>query len=245
MGYRIHTLDECTWLIEEEADCNVYMYLLAGKERAVLLDTGYGTIPLDTIIPSLTNLPVTVLCTHGHFDHIGGNGYFSRIMMHKSDRELYHQHRLEIRKIAPNAIAPESAIELEWFEYPFVLDLGGRTLEVFPVPGHTKGCVAVLDVERRQLFTGDTCCKAAVLLNFDHSADLATYRSSIVSILEKRPRYDTTWPSHHAKPVGAEIPAQFLTACDLLLNGEAEGEEVPHPFGSAKMYAHEDISILY
>ena len=245
MGYTIQTLDDRTWLIEEEAECNVYMYLLAGQERAILLDTGYGTIPLGEITASLTSLPVTVLCTHGHFDHIGGNGWFSHVMMHGADRELYHQHRLEVRRIAPHATAPEAPEELDWFEGTMTLDLGGRTLEVFPTPGHTKGCVTVLDVERRWLFTGDTCCKAAVLLNFDHSADLATYRESVAAILERQPRYDTTWPSHHAKPVGPEIPAQFLTASDLLLEGKAQGTEIPHPFGAAKMFAYQDIMIMY
>ena len=145
----------------------------------------------------------------------------------------------------PNATAPESAEELDWFEGSITLDLGGRTLEVFPTPGHTRGCVAVLDVERRQLFTGDTCCKAAVLLNFDHSADLTAYRASIAAILEKKSRYDITWPSHHAKPVGSEIPAQFLAASDLLLEEKADGKEVPGMFGPAKMFAYEDIVIMY
>lgn len=245
MGYTVQALDEKTWLIEEEAECNVYMYLLAGDTRAVLIDAGYGTVPLDAIISGLTDLPVTVLCTHGHFDHIGGLGYFPDIMMHRADRDLYHQHRLEVRTIAPNCIAPESAQELTWFDQAFTMDLGGRTLEIFPVPGHTKGCVAILDVERRQLFTGDTCCKAAVLLNFDHSADLPTFRNSIVRILDRQHQFHTTWPSHHAKPVGAEIPAQFLEAADLLLEGKAQGTEIPGPFGSAKMFAHKDILILW
>lgn len=245
MGYTIQALDNRTWLIEEEAECNVYMYLLAGSRQAILLDTGYGTIPLDEITASLTNLPVSALCTHGHFDHIGGNGYFSHIMMHAADRELYHQHRLETRKIAPNAMAPDPPEELEWFEGNLTLDLGGRALEVFHTPGHTKGCIAVLDVERRQLFTGDTCCKAAVLLNFDHSTDLATYRASIAAILDRQPYYNITWPSHHAKPVGAEIPAQFLTASDLLLDGTVQGTEIPGPFGPSRIFSYKDIVIMY
>lgn len=245
MGYIIHNLDEKTWLIEEEAQCNVYMYLLAGEEKALLIDAGYGTIPLPEIVASLTDLSLTVLCTHGHFDHIGGLGFFPTALMHRADRDLYHQHRLEVRNIAPNCIAPDSPLELEWFEGSLTLDLGGRTLEIFAVPGHTKGCVAIIDVERQQIFTGDTCCKAAVLLNFDHSADLATFRASIVSILEKQDRFDTTWPSHHAKPVGVEIPRQFLEAADLILKGEAEGTEIPHPFGTCKMFAYQDIMIMY
>ena len=245
MGYIIHNLDEKTWLIEEEAQCNVYMYLLAGEEKALLIDAGYGTIPLPEIVASLTDLPLTVLCTHGHFDHIGGLGFFPTALMHRADRDLYHQHRLEVRNIAPNCIAPDSPQELEWFENDWTMDLGGRTLEIFAVPGHTKGCVAIIDVERRQIFTGDTCCKAAVLLNFDHSADLTTFRESIISILSKQERFDTTWPSHHAKPVGVEIPRQFLEAADLILKGAAEGTEIPPPFGTCKMFAYQDMMIMY
>lgn len=246
MGYIIHTLDPQTWLIEEEAPvCSVYMYLVAGAEKAVLIDSGYGTIPLDKIVSSLTNLPVTVLCTHGHFDHIGGIGFFFSAMMHRADRELYQQHRLEVRNIAPDSIAPESPSELQWFDGSLSLELGNRTLEVFPVPGHTGGCVIILDTQRRQLFTGDTCCKGAVLLNFDHSRDLVTYRSSILSLLNMQDRFDTTWPAHHTKPLGAEIPAQFLEAANLLLDGQAQGTDISTDYGPAKMFAYQDISIMY
>lgn len=224
MGYRIQELDEKTWLIEEEAEYNVYMYLLAGTQKAVLLDTGYGTIPLDEIVRELTQLPVTVLYTHGHYDHIGGNRYFSHSRMHRADRQLYLQ---------------QGGTELDWFEEAFSLDLGERTLEVFPVPGHTRGCCAILDVERRQLFTGDTCCKGAVLLQFDHSADLATYRESIASILEKKDRYDRIWPAHHAHPLDVQIPKQFLEASDILLSQKWEKT------AQTQTFLYGDIQIVY
>ena len=84
-----------------------------------------------------------------------------------------------------------------------------------------------------------------MLLNFDHSADLATYRSSIQTILDMESQYDTTWPSHHSKPVSKEIPAQFLEAADLLLEGKAQGKEIPGPFGPSQMFPHKDIMIMY
>ena len=231
MGYSVRTLDPQTWLIEEEnEDCNVYMYLLAGREQAVLIDAGYGTIPLDEIVPSLTHLPVSVLCTHGHFDHIGGVGFFSRILMHRADERLYRE---EIGQNAP---------EPEWFGGAFTMDLGDRTLEIFPVPGHTAGCVAILDAEHRQLFTGDTCCKGAVLLHFDHSADLSVYRDSLRTLLGLRDRFDTTWPSHHEKPLDAEIPLQFLEAANRILSGVLVGREIP---GSAGILDYRDVTVFY
>jgi len=166
-------------------------------------------------------------------------------MMHRCDRELYQQHRLEVRKIAPHCIAPASPAELQWFDGTLSVDLGNRTLEVFPVPGHTGGCIAVLDKERRQIFTGDTCCKGAVLLNFEHSKDLTTYRNSLLSLLKIRDRFDITWPSHHAKPVDLNIPLQFLEAANLILEGHVQGTEVPNPYGPAKMFEYKDITVLY
>ena len=74
MNYRIEKLNEQTWLIEEYSNtASAYMYLLTGKERALLIDTGFGTIPLKSICEELTVLPVIVALTHGHVDHIGGS----------------------------------------------------------------------------------------------------------------------------------------------------------------------------
>lgn len=242
MGYLIHTLDPQTWMIEEEGECPVYMYLLAGNREAVLLDTGMGTIPLGRIVAALTDLPVSVLCTHGHFDHIGGNGYFSRILVHEADRALYLAHRDDLREFCPEAIAPASTAEPEWFDGNITLDLGGRTLEILCTLGHTRGSVAILDAERRWLFTGDTCCEGAVLLHFDHSAGLEDYHRSIASLLALESRYDTTWPSHHAWPVGKETLRQFLNGCDLLLSGEAQ----PNcPDGKTHIFPYGDIEIIY
>lgn len=57
-----------------------YCYLLCGIEKAVLIDTGLGVANIKTVVDSLTTLPVMVITTHVHWDHIGGHRYFDYIV---------------------------------------------------------------------------------------------------------------------------------------------------------------------
>lgn len=69
------------WLIAEPMHVN--LWLLEGNERALLLDTGMGISKVRPVVERLTNLPVTVLNTHYHFDHTGGNHEFDDIWIHE------------------------------------------------------------------------------------------------------------------------------------------------------------------
>ena len=48
-----------------------FMFLIVGEEKAMLIDTGYGEGNLREIVEGITDKPVMVVDTHGHFDHIG------------------------------------------------------------------------------------------------------------------------------------------------------------------------------
>lgn len=69
------------WLVAEPSHVNTW--LVAGQERAVLLDTGLGIAPIRPVAEGLTDRPVSVLNTHSHFDHIGGNHEFEDIAIHE------------------------------------------------------------------------------------------------------------------------------------------------------------------
>ncbi len=69
-----------TWLIAEPGHVN--SWLLAGDERAVLVDTGLGIASIRAVAESLTALPLSVVNTHAHADHVGGNHEFAEIAIH-------------------------------------------------------------------------------------------------------------------------------------------------------------------
>jgi glyoxylase-like metal-dependent hydrolase (beta-lactamase superfamily II) len=72
------------WLLGEPQ--HVYTWLVAGDDRAGLLDSGMGILPIRPVAAGVTPLPLSVVNTHYHFDHIGGNHEFRRS---RSTREVH------------------------------------------------------------------------------------------------------------------------------------------------------------
>jgi glyoxylase-like metal-dependent hydrolase (beta-lactamase superfamily II) len=62
------------WMIAEPG--HVVSWLYAGSERAVLVDSGTGIMPIRPLVERLTDRPVILVNTHYHFDHVGGNAAF-------------------------------------------------------------------------------------------------------------------------------------------------------------------------
>ncbi|MBQ9288607.1 MAG: MBL fold metallo-hydrolase [Clostridia bacterium] len=132
-------------------------YLVIGKEKACVIDTMNGYNDLYRAVRKLTDLPLVVVNTHGHPDHIFGNLYFEEeaflppadlplAASFAEDPEFQAFAREKGRCMPPfRELLPGSRI-----------DLGGRTLEAHALPGHTPGSTLLLLKEDRILFTGDS-----------------------------------------------------------------------------------------
>lgn len=247
MKHEVIALDSQTWIIKEgEGLSGVYMYLLAGTEKAVLIDTGYGSFPLDEVCKELTSMPIEVLLTHGHMDHIGGTGAFKTVYIKAVDYDLYKEHsKKEIRMLFSDEKLYPVKREVTFIEGNEEIDLGGRKIKLISTPGHTRGCICVLDESRRWLFTGDTCCKASVLFTVGNAASFEEYKESLELLIGMEELYDTTWPSHHSYPVEKDIIHQFRVAVNNLIEGKEKGEKVETIFGSTNIYRYKDIAIEY
>src|SRR5262249_32945096 len=60
-------------------------YLIVGRDRALLFDSGLGLVPIRPVVEELTRLPVTVVNSHTHFDHVGGNAEFETVLARDTD----------------------------------------------------------------------------------------------------------------------------------------------------------------
>ena len=65
----------------EETHC----YLLRGRERSLLIDTGLGICDIRQAVDRLTDRPVAAVATHIHWDHIGGHRYFPEFYAHEAE----------------------------------------------------------------------------------------------------------------------------------------------------------------
>ena len=126
-------------------------YLVVGEERAALIDLAVDTPELYPYACSIAGMPVQVLLTHGHPDHVYHLDTVSEGWLHPADHSL-------VKDGIPGLSAP-----MDVCLHPLAdgqrIDLGGRELRVIALPGHTLGSVLFLDAQTGTLLSGDTCAR--------------------------------------------------------------------------------------
>ncbi len=159
--FKIEAIDSGTYAISEYGHIEeTHSYLVLGSERAALIDTGLGVSDILAAVRQLTELPVCVLTTHAHWDHIGGHGLFEHIAAHELEagwlsgsfplppdtvRSLLTaglRRRPEGFDAAKYGVYCGGATQLQ--RDGDVFELGGRRLRVLHTPGHSPGSCCYL-----------------------------------------------------------------------------------------------------
>lgn len=97
--FTVEQIDQDTFVISEYRHWEeTHCYLLCGTKRAILIDTGLGVSNIREVIDGLTKLPVTVITTHVHWDHIGGHKYFGLLQFMKQKKNGYRSNSLYLCK---------------------------------------------------------------------------------------------------------------------------------------------------
>ncbi|MDR1693036.1 MAG: MBL fold metallo-hydrolase [Oscillospiraceae bacterium] len=222
--YTVVELGKNSWRIEENG---VRCFLFAGRETALLVDSGYGSGDLAALARELTDKPVALVNTHADGDHTGNNAQFGQVTMHPDDFPKY-------REDEPDGIVEPVRDRI---------DLGGRKFEVIHIPGHTPGSIALLDAENRILVAGDSV-QAGMIFMFGKGRDLGRYIQSLEKLHGIAGRFDTIYPSHGPFPVYPDILPPLIHGAKQLLAGELP--PLPAPFDvPAKLYDVTVAKILY
>ncbi|HEY8420973.1 MAG TPA: MBL fold metallo-hydrolase [Thermoclostridium sp.] len=197
-----------TWRIE---DNGVRFFLLAGEEKALLIDSGMNTPNAREIAESVIKLPIMLLNTHADPDHISGNVGFDSFYMSPDEEGNYRAHGGE------GSILPVNDNE--------IINLGNRPLKIISIPGHTPGSIAILDINHRVLIGGDTIQDGNIFM-FKERRNMPRYVQSLKKLLKYAGEFDVIYPSHGSFPVYPDLISNLIEGAEQIINGTAKGRVI-------------------
>ncbi|RDH80380.1 MBL fold metallo-hydrolase [Mycolicibacterium moriokaense] len=227
---QVYWYDEDTVILRQNKAIDYeapFLFLLFGQRRAVLLDTGATASPeffplrrvIDELIASWldrnrrSDYRLLVLHTHGHDDHVAGDGQFAD----RADTTL---------------VAADK--DTAWPFFGFTgdadaikpVDLGGRVLQAFPTPGHHPAAVTFYDPWTGILFTGDTVYRGRLYI-----VDWAAFSRSIDRLIE----FSENHPVTHV--IGCHIEMTRQPGVDYPVRTTYQPQEPPLEMTVAHLHA--------
>jgi glyoxylase-like metal-dependent hydrolase (beta-lactamase superfamily II) len=214
-------------------------YLILGEKQALLFDTGMGMGDIRKVTAELTHLPIIVLNSHTHDDHVGGNWQFETV--YGMDTDFTRTNAKGSRQDAQDELGPgmicgelpkgfdsKSYATRPWKISRFLhdhdkIDLGGRTLEILSTPGHTPDAISLLDRERGLLFSGDTYYPAPIWL-FRPETNLDDYVASVKHLAALAPQLRLVIGAHNVPFAQPAVLATLVTAIETVRAGKVCGE---------------------
>ncbi|WP_424357358.1 MBL fold metallo-hydrolase [Methanocella sp. MCL-LM] len=255
---KVSELSKDTWRIEDAG--MVSQYLLAGKEKALLIDAGWGIGDLHARVASLTSLPLTVINTHGHPDHTCGNYRFENVRIHQADVPLLKKNfspkvRHDIMQRFKDQPLPEGFSEDAWVHAPLKrfapfsgelsFDLGGRVVDVIETPGHTPGSVSLYDRKEKWLFTADNIMEGNTLLNLEGSMPLSIFMNSVNKLAAMENKVEALYPAHGRVALKPSTLSDMQKGVKKVLDGKLIGKPEKTSRGSGAVIRFDSCGIVY
>jgi glyoxylase-like metal-dependent hydrolase (beta-lactamase superfamily II) len=215
----------------------VISYLVLGADRALLFDTGLNIEPIAPLVRELTDLPVHVLNSHTHPDHVGGNSAFGVIFGSASEYAARNVQGFSseamARVVGPASVCGSLPSGFDRASYEIgpwtitdtvsdgqVIHLGGRQLEVLLTPGHSPDALMLLDRENGLLFTGDSFYEGPVYV-MDTYSNFEDYAASMERVAGMAVGLSKLLTAHNVVVSDPQLLTELGTAVGTIRGGTA------------------------
>ena len=249
-------------------------YLIVGRDRSVIIDTGFGLYDFRELSTKYTPHEILVINTHIHPDHSNGNRYFMKTSM--SQRE-WENHGIKWNNATKNILIgswdPSAMFKIVRLEdklpsnyskenyNAFVaqgipqpdhlwkgnetIDLGGRSIEIIPTPAHTTGSISILDHQTGSLFMGDCFAKgAAWYLHLKCHAPLTDIFNTYATLSGLSGDINRLYPALGEKGLNGDLLKDIDQDIQSIANKEVKGEKIDHLTGKAIYYQFKGYGVF-
>lgn len=179
--------------LDPHVACNIWH--IRGRDRDILFDCGTGLVSLKSQFPDLGRRPVICIPSHTHFDHAGGCWEFDDRRMHEAEAGILTSptrenttvegymawglfNALPYNGFHPDTYRMKPAPPTTLLADGDILDLGGRTLEVLHLPGHSPGTIGLYEPDTQILFSSDALYDGRLFDDCYHS-HIPDFRASL------------------------------------------------------------------
>jgi glyoxylase-like metal-dependent hydrolase (beta-lactamase superfamily II) len=196
--------DGITWIFEPHIRdyyrCNIWH--VRGRDRDLLIDSGMGVVSLREQIPQLSGRPLLAVASHTHFDHIGTHHEFAERAVHPEEAEILahptRENTLSDKYVSDDSIftqLPPGDWQPRHYEVQpapptrllregSMVDTGDRAFEVFHLPGHSPGSIALYEEASEILFSGDVVYDGPLAYDEDNAEEMRQYVASMKRLLD-------------------------------------------------------------
>ena len=205
MGWK--KIDDNTYQYDEEG---VRFFLVIGKEKALLIDSGMQTRNAKELAQEITELPIGLFNTHTDIDHIGSNDEFDEVMMNPAELVNYD------KSYTWQNIIPVYDGD--------VINLGDRELVAIALPGHTPGSTGLLDKDSGAFFSGDPIQDGRIFM-YGPMRNMSAYIHSLKRLKQHALDIKNIYPCHGTCPVEFSIVDKLIDGAIRVEKGEVSFEK--------------------
>ncbi|MBI1920447.1 MAG: MBL fold metallo-hydrolase [Geobacter sp.] len=170
--------------------------------EALVVDPGADAERILPVVAKLGLRVTTVVNTHGHFDHVGGNRRVleatnAELLIHEADA-LYLQ-RAVVTAARYGVVAEDSPAPSRFLTDGMTINFGRKSLQVLHTPGHTQGGCCLYLASEGMVITGDTLFADSVgrtdLPGGSHEQLIASITGKLLSLPDETKVYPGHGPS--------------------------------------------------